>query len=534
MWLSVRLPQLPLESVLLQQQVSEGAKKIDRQTNKKIPPYAIIDANQVCCINESAYQEGVRLGQNATSAFALCDRLKIIERNIYHEKQLLQNLALILYEISSSIQINAPIFNNKQKAQDAILVIEVGRSLKLYQGITGVIEAVSLRLDNENINYQLGIGHSEKAARLLSLFSLKKSYELIVEDQSSIELVDTKKLDTFLYQLPVELVELEHKAIEKILSVGIKTIGKLDKLGAKIINQRFGQETNQYLMQLFNRLPSPIDFYYPPENFYYKMNFLEVIHHQQGLVYPIKYLSQKLTQFLRLKQKNCQSILWELFDTEQNVVGFEVLISESQICERVYTELTQLNLARYTLHAPIEAMALTASQLVNLDSESKCLFGQSENFKSSTHFINKIRAKLGNDSCYQISYQSNHVPELASSHVEANSLQQVKSSKSLGHSSIEELNLSSYTSASLALDINQQPDRPTWLMEKPKPIRYNQRKLIWQGELQIISSQEKVTNYWWRKSIARDYFLAEHDDGTIYWVFYDLFKKQWFLHGVYR
>ena len=85
----------------------------------------------------------------------------------------------------------------------------------------------------------------------------------------------------------------------------------------------------------------------------------------------------------------------------------------------------------------------------------------------------------------------------------------------------------------MALDINQQTSRPAWLFEKPKAIRFNQRKLLWQGELQIISSQEKITSYWWKKNVARDYFLAEHEDGTIYWVFFDQVKKQWFLHGVY-
>ena len=533
MWLSIRLPQLPLESVLLQQQMTKIVNESSQRVSDINVPCAIIEANQVCCINEPAYQQGVRLEQSVTSAFALCDHLKIIERNIHLEEQLLQHLALILYEISSSIQIHSPIFSKKQKTQDAILVIEIARSLKLYKGISGVIEAVIWRLDNEKIKYHLGIGHSEKAARLLSLFSLKKSYALVIKDEDGSEQLDTQKLDLALFELPIELAELDSKIIEKTLSVGIKTIGKLDILGAKRISKRFGQSTTSYLMQLFNRVPSPIDFYHPPENFYHKMNFLEVIHHQHGLAYPIKYLSQKLTQFLRLKQKNCQSLLWEVFDTEKNVIGFEVLISESQICERVYTELTQLNLARYTLHAPIEAIALTANQLVNFNSESKSLFSQSESFKRSTHFINKIRAKLGHESCYQLSYQSTHVPEFASNQVEVNSLEEVKMQKPLNHSSVNELNLSSYASASLALDINQQPDRPAWLMEKPKPIQYNQRKLIWQGELQIISSQEKVTSYWWKKSIARDYFLAEHDDGTIYWVFYDQMKKQWFLHGIY-
>ena len=544
MWLSIRLPQLPLESVQInlnnQQKVaySDNNLRSNKGAHKdqSVPPNqvvsaacAIIEDNLVYCVNQEAYQQGVRTGQNVTSAFVFCNDLQLIERNKYQEEQQLQNLGILLYQVSSCIKIQQPQWLENSSTQDALVSLEIGRSLQLYQGVNNLIDFVSQLLTAESTEFQLGIGHSEKSARLLSLYPLASSLQSITK-------VDTKKskgqyqekinhelINKQLEKMPIELMEINSKAIEKIQSVGLKKIGQLTRLPERAIIKRFGLATHRYLMQLFAQLAAPEDYFVPPENFYQKLEFIDVIHHRQGLIFPIKRLIKQLCQFLRLKQKNCQVLYWELFDSEKNTIGFEILISESLIDANIYIELTQLNLERYTLHAPIEAIALTANQLSDLTSESKSLFEDSGDFKQDNHFTHKIRAKLGNNSCYQIAQRQEHVPELA-----CNYSMEINQSKFT-----QEFNQHEYIASSLALDINQQTSRPAWLFEKPKAIRFNQRKLLWQGELQIISSQEKITSYWWKKNVARDYYLAEHEDGTIYWVFFDQEKKRWFLHGVY-
>ncbi|MCW9017899.1 MAG: DNA polymerase Y family protein, partial [Kangiellaceae bacterium] len=499
-------------------------------SNEKLSPAcAIIEDNLVYCLNQEAHQRGVRIGQNVTSAFAFCDHLQLIERNKYQEAQQLQNLAILLYQVSSSIKIQQPQWRENLSIQQALLSLEIGRSLQLYRGINNLIDVVSLLLIEEPVEFQLGIGHSEKSARLLSHYPLASSLQSIPSieakelDNNPQAKIDFELVNKQLEKIPVELMEIDYKSIEKIQSVGFKTIGELAHLPESAIRKRFGVDTYRYLMQLFAKLADPEDYFVPPESFYQKVEFIDVVHHRQGLLFPIKRLTQQLCQFLRLKQKSCQSLYWELFDSEKNTIGFEILISESLIDSKVYIELTQLNLERYTLHAPIEAIALTANKLNELTSESKSLFEDSGDFKQDNHFIHKIRAKLGNNSCYQIAQRQEHVPELASSYsMEINDSRLV-----------QEASHHKYISLSLALDINQQTSRPAWLFEKPKPIQFNQRKLLWKGELQIISSQEKITSYWWKKNVARDYFLAEHQDGTIYWVFFDQEKRQWFLHGIY-
>jgi len=504
MWLSIYLPQLPLETLYRSQTVFFTAEH-------KHKPQAIIENNLIVCANSSAIEQGVKINQSISSAYALCHDIIIHERNLPQERQQLNALALSLYHFSPNIVVEPK----------GLLLIEIAHSLKLYKGLQNLIATLTQELQQEAITFQLAIGHNPKSAEILSHKDL--DYSLACWNLDT-EQIDRNMLELKLAELPVELMLLPARRIQQIRSVGIKQLGQLKNIPDSAIRKRFGQQTSDYLLQLYSRKADPKDYFVPPESFQQKLEFIDVVHHRQGMLFPIKRLVQMLCRFLTVKQKNCQCLHWELWDTESNVIGFDVLISDSQISDRTFIELTQLNLERYTLHAPIEAIALTADKLTELNATNRQLFEQTETFKQSTAFVNKIRAKLGNESCYSLAQRDEHVPELAYQQVTEIS-HTVNGNPKASREDQHEYDKSGFDNGSTT--------RPSWLLETPKPIHFNQRKLLWQGELQIISAQERITSYWWKKKVARDYFLAEHEDGTLYWVFYDQLQQQWFLHGVY-
>jgi len=524
MWLSIRLPALPLQALLLGEassrsdkcaQITSGASKVN----------AVLESNRVVCLDDAAFDCGIRVGQSVATALAFCDDLRLLKRNSNREQQQLNELALMLYAFSPAISLNT----------EGVILMEIGRSLSLYHGLNNFLAQLSAALDKEQVSYQLAIGDTPKSAELLSFEGLPYSLSAWQEKQQKINHAVIEKQ---IAKMPVTRLAVDEKTIEKIHSIGIKLLGELSRLPHKSIQKRFGGALGKYLSQLFGDIPDPQIYFSPAENFDQKLEFIDVVHHRNGLLFPIKRLLKNLCRFLTLKQKSCQCLHWELFDSEKNSIGFEVLITDEGVSEKTYMELTQLNLERYSLHAPIEAIALTASKLSDLNTINQQLFEQVVPFKQSSHFINKIRARLGNASCYQLEQQSQVVPELAQRKVmepavcyPQNKKQQDK--RQLNSSRENSGSVATIASGALALDLDELPTRPAWLLENPEPIRFNQRKLLYKGELQIISSQEKITHYWWKKKIARDYFLAEHENGTIYWVFFDQLKQQWFLHGIY-
>jgi protein ImuB len=40
-----------------------------------------------------------------------------------------------------------------------------------------------------------------------------------------------------------------------------------------------------------------------------------------------------------------------------------------------------------------------------------------------------------------------------------------------------------------------------------------------------------VSGGWWRRPVHREYYFAETQKGELLWIFYDKFRRQWYMHG---
>jgi len=490
MWLAIRLPQLSLEALLINESAQEK-------------PQGVINQNRMICLNSYALDSGVNLDQSTSSAYAMCERIELFERNIRLEIQLKTAIAILLYQYSSSIVIS----------ENELLWMEIGRSLKLYAGLNNLLAVIRNDLDQESITYRLAIGPTSVSAEILSFLDFDYSLDCFNQERLSFDLTRFEKQ---LSVLPVALMNVPLKSIQKIQSVGIKTIGELVELSNGALRKRFGSILSDYLLKLQGKLSDPKIVFIPPESFYQKLEFNEVIHYRQGLLFPIKRLLKELCRFLIIKQKTSQTIVWKLFDSEKNNIEFSVLVSENQISETIFLELTQLTLEHHSLQAPIEAISLSASKLCELTTQTDDLFGGVELFKQDSNFLHRINAKLGENSCYTLQQLPEPVPELAQKHYYSPHIVKKKERHNKSDRRMDE-----------------QSARPCWLFEIPQPMSVSGDRYFWRGELTLISSCERITHHWWQEKIARDYFFAEHENGNIYWVYEDKLTHQWFVQGLY-
>jgi nucleotidyltransferase/DNA polymerase involved in DNA repair len=185
-------------------------------------------------------------------------------------------------------------------------------------------------------------------------------------------------------------------------------------------------------------------------------------------------------------------------------------------------ELVRLRLESVTLTGPIERITLSTEPLTDLQITEPSLLSCSEAFNDDRHFINKIRARLGVESCYRLSQQNSAVPELAN-----RTTQQ-----------LDGVDDSSASTMSLTISDDDSDDsyplqRPSWLLPVPQLIGFHPQKLYWDGKLTLVSQPERIEHQWWQKKIKRDYYVAQHASGIFYWVFYDHIKQRWFVQGVF-
>ncbi|NVJ59947.1 MAG: DNA polymerase Y family protein [Gammaproteobacteria bacterium] len=486
MWLCVRFALLPLESFWI--------------TDNESQAIAICERNSVVCCNQQAYEFGVRAGQTVSTAYAITGDLKVIERRVEQEVEVLKTMALQVYPFSPVLSLWQP---------DKLLV-EIGRSLNLFKGLDNLLMQIKSIMAQQSMTVSFALAPTPKAAEAFSFLPLEQSYSLWNKQQGQFEQHCFRKL---LNELPVNILTLDDKTLSKINALGFTRLGDLLSLSESALAKRLGRSTVTYIQQLTGALPDVQTCFQPLVKFKRTLELADVIHHTEALLFPMKRLLQDLIYFLRLYQKTGQTLSWKLQDIYRNQLTFEVHLAESQVNYELYLELTRLKLESIKLTGPVESVELTMLKLIDVEQKTDSLFSATENFSDELNFASKIKARLGSKSCFWITQKNEVVPELASKSITD------------GHRQIFKNNT----------DINSedQPNRPAWLFPVPQAIGQTKSALYWQGRLSIISQPERIVHYWWKKPVIRDYFIAQHESGNFYWVFFDANKKRWFVQGIF-
>ena len=116
LWLSLYLPELALEVFHrpgLSTEASHHSKAI-----------AVVRQQRIEGLSTAAIETGITLGTTISHAYALCETLVCIEKDIQKEQQALQQIAQWLYEFTPNIA-----FHGSQH-----LILEISGSVKLFSG----------------------------------------------------------------------------------------------------------------------------------------------------------------------------------------------------------------------------------------------------------------------------------------------------------------------------------------------------------------------------------------------------------------
>jgi protein ImuB len=184
------------------------------------------------------------------------------------------------------------------------------------------------------------------------------------------------------------------------------------------------------------------------------------------------------------------------------------------LCER---------LAKTVLEAPVIGLALDAAQLQPMAPPSESLFpepGGSE--EDRVRMLELLVARLGPDNVLQALPQADYRPEVANTWVPVQ--QKVRES---------------VRSSQMPPDVQSLP-RPTWILAKPIALLMRNHRPFYGSPLKMASTPERIEAGWWSESQTRDYFIAEGQDHTLYWVYRERIvgasedaNPRWYLHGLF-
>jgi len=474
LWLSLRLPQLPLE--------------IFTRGLERCSPAVAADGGrqraQVCVANRAAEKLGVQAGLSVAAAQALVSELQVFQREPQKEAAALASLATWAGQFTSTVSLET----------DGLL-LEIGGSLKLFGGAEKLLEKV--RKGVRSLGYRA----------LFAAAPTPLGAALLARAGETVVIADRAQLAEHLSRLPIVLLDPEHAHADMLEAMGILTIGDYLALPRAGLKRRFGDALLDQLDRALGNVPDPRGHFEPPAQFSSRLELPAEVHDTTALLFAAKRLISELEGFLRSRGIGIQQFHLDLLHADRPTTRVGVgLVSPSRDSQRLLSLLRE-RMERVTLPQPAREVVLVAERTTPYRARNLDLFPDAiEAAENAAPFIERLRARLGDGMVHSLECVADHRPELAMKASEPGVAYQVGA-----------------------------PSRPLWLLPQPRPLHCRGGVPHLGVPLILRQGPERIESGWWDgRPVARDYFVAEAVGGPRYWVYREAAEaEKWFLHGIF-
>lgn len=470
-WAYIRFTALQLSNVVYQEGVYAQHADI---------PIAIYDAlnNQLCQLNNTAQQQGLKVGMGLAASSALCSELIIIEYDAKQEHQYLREIAQQLYGVTADISLDKP--NG--------LLLRIDNMLRLYHDIESYWQTIQALLSDHQYDY--AGAYSCSAAKVLA----NAGYNRITFDRHSWKQA--------LRRCNLKHSALTEKQIQALQRVGIQSFNDLLAQPLSALAARFDGPMLRYLSELKgDRYEQPMLFR-PVQQFHKHTELLYEITHSDRLLKPLEYLLNHLERYLIQRALVVFDLTVSLQLRDNDTQQWQLHSAQGESRSQTWLAIAAVSVERLELKAPVQGLSLSATQLSPVVAANDDLFAGKQTHMTSLQLITRLQAKLGQQSIYQLQLNNDFRPEHINERVYPTSGDWALSQQTVSH---------------LA-------ERPALLLPNPQPL-HNHNK--------ILSAPERIVTGWWNETrCERDYFIAQNDDGQYLWVYRNS-QNQWFIHGYF-
>jgi protein ImuB len=461
-------------------------------------PLALVAEGRVLACNAEAAAAGVAAGQRTAGAVALCPPLRFLEHQPAAAAGLLRQLAEACLAVTPTVVLAPP--------QGVLL--EVEGCLQLFHGHAGLLRQLRRALRPLAVPYRLAQAPTPKAALALVASDLA---EATLQLSAPMTLQDCRPL---LQAVPVTALPWPPPLQQKLEALHLSTLGELFALPRPALAKRLGVPATRYLGQLLGELPDPQQAIAVAEDFQSTLYFLDGISHVEGLRFPMKRLLEDFCRFLRQRQWSCARFSWRFTHQDRSRQQLAIASARGEPQAARFMQLSELKLEHFRISAPVEAVTLVATEFqVQADTRLALLPEPGQEDEKALELLDRLRARLGIDACLRVRAEDSPRPEAEQAlHREA----------AIGP-----------LLDGVAAGDPPAPLRPFWIWPEAKALRVADGRLWWQGGFTLLSRPERIALPWWEEGDTRDYYLARHDNGAHYWLYFSHEQQAWFCQGLF-
>jgi protein ImuB len=491
LWICLRFPALPVDrQVLPGPCLSHAAQShaaqppIDHASSDQSPsgqPVAVIELKgshkEIMACNAVARARGIHAGQALKNAYALVPNLLISEYDAEEQQAHLEQLALSAMQYSSWVTPRMP----------NTVLLEVQASLKLFGGLSALLEKLHSDAEAQGLTMQSGIAPTPSAAALFA------------HAGQTMPVRSLAALTEALASIPIEYLAIDSFTHKGLRQSGIRNLGQLQAIPKASLTRRFGHQCTELLYKLDGSLPDPCPAFTPPNTFRQAFDLPLEVPDTQALAFPLNRLSNALGHFLKSSDLGVKQLDIRLYHHRHPPTVVTLSFLDATANHTHMYKVAVERLASTRLPAPVMRLAIKARELSTIVRNGKDLFQKSQAQASSIQqVLDNLMARLGKDCLYTAMPGDDHRPEKAwlATLLETRQLPTVW------------------------------PARPLWLLKTPHAAS---------ELLEITSFPERIENGWWDDTdVRRDYYIARNRMGAHFWVYklrHD--PQQIYIHGLF-
>lgn len=473
LWLCIDLPRLPIDAV------SIGQIKPAVVVKQKAGRIGVLDCNQAACL------EGIRPGMPLAAALSLQQDLSVYQHQPDAEQQQLIRLA----DWSLAFSDRVALYGNHS------VMVGIQGSLRLFGGLSELLRRMTLELEDFGPDFSVALAPSPRAAYWLAQSGTGQIVQNI------------RELASVLRSLPVSKVTQNARQLARMQRSGIRTLADLMRLSRDGLARRFGVAILEALDLALARKPETVNLYSPSGMFFGEQVFYQPMSDLNLIRPAANVLLQNLECYLTGRQSTTRLFHCKLMRNSEPQVQIEIGCRRPTYRARQLMLLLEEHLCRIQLETDVTSIVVSCADFEVFVADQSDLFEpRLQESQSWFGFIEQLEARLGKAALKQFLTDQDHRPERACS--EAN------------------LELRRPT-----LNVS---GRPLWLLETPEVLSVRHGRPCWRGPLDRFSVSERIQQGWWDGfDIGRDYCIAENPEGSRLWIYRDLYRNEWFLHGVF-
>jgi len=416
------------------------------------------------------------------------------------------------------------------------ILLDVTGLSHLFDGYDVLASQVSQHCRRQDYHTRIAVANTTGLAWGTSHFSHTCQFN----DPLIVPLEDTQIMGG----LPVAALRIEAATNNTLKRLGIETVGQLLTIDRGDLRSRLGLNLIRRIDQLIGTTEEPVIVCRKLPEFY-RSQVLEFATSNRDTIEAV--VNRLLVELCaELKSRQLGSLIWKvrLLSGQQaagidfRVCLFQATATVDHVMPLMSMQLQQSLMARRKSELSVSEIIVEVSSCVLLVQQQRQLFDENPRLdrQALAHLINRLSSRLGADNVVYPTFRSGAQPELSFAFrplVDPNRKRQRTKTIQTSHVLGRPLRL---LTPPIKVSVARESSSEVENREPAfgKPIRIGFESGVNRSVQNIVRSwgPERIETGWWRgATVQRDYWCIVTEAGTQFWVFCDLKKGQWFVHG---